>query len=93
MGKKKDKVVDLKPKKVTEEQLERVRKIVGAINKLYVDVGAVELQKHRMLNVLVEGAGEMEKVQAEFKAQYGTPNIDIQTGELKFDEDDKSSNS
>ena len=55
MGKKKEKVVDLKPQKISEEELTELRNVVSAINKLQFDIGQLEAQKHGALHALVEG--------------------------------------
>ena len=55
MGKKKNKVVDLKPEAISDEQLTKLQNIVQAINKLKMDIGQVEAQKHNMLHTLTQG--------------------------------------
>ena len=36
---KKEKLVDLKPEKISDEQLERMQKLVSGINKIQFDMG------------------------------------------------------
>ena len=57
-----DKVVDLKPKaeKITDEQLQKLQKSVGNINRAKTELGALELQKHSIVKIIEELA---EKVQ------------------------------
>ena len=56
MGKKSNKVVDLKPETISEEQLGKVQNIVQAINKLHADIGKLEAQKHNVLHALCRRA-------------------------------------
>ena len=65
MGKKKEeKVVDLKPQKITDEQLTQLQKVVSAINKLQFDIGTAEVQKHGLLHALFEGNNKLNEMQS-----------------------------
>ena len=70
MGKSKKKVVDLKPEAISEDQLESVRNIVGAINKLHADVGKLEAQKHNVLHTLAQGNDQLNVIQEEIRKEY-----------------------
>jgi|TARA_B110000858_G_scaffold146947_1_gene166926 hypothetical protein len=91
MGKKKNKVVDLKPEAISDEQLTKLQNIVQAINKLKMDIGQVEAQKHNMLHTLTQGNEELNKIQSEIKDKYGE-NIDvnINDGSIRYNEDEPS---
>ena len=54
MGKKKEEVIDLKPEKISEDQLKELQNIVAAINKLQFDIGVMEVQKHNAIHALAE---------------------------------------
>ena len=41
MGKKKEKVIDLKPEKISEEELKELQNNVAAINNLQFDIGTM----------------------------------------------------
>ena len=86
--KKKEKIVDLKPKaeKVTDEQLKRVKSIVERINSTHMSVGQLEARKHQALHFLAGVNDELSLFQAELKDDYGTDDIDIQTGSIKYPE-------
>ena len=84
--KKKEKIVDLKTKaeKITEEQLKKVQDLINQINRSQMELGQMETKKHVMLhNVssLQEAVGEMRD---EFEKDYGTADIDIQTGTINY---------
>jgi hypothetical protein len=91
MGKKKkEKVVDLKPEKISEEQLQEMQQLVSAINKLQFDVGQMEAQKHNALHALFQGNEKLGEMQAKFIEEYGTNDINIQTGIINYKKDEPS---
>ena len=90
MGKKKEKVIDLKPEKISEEELTELRNVVSAINKLQFDIGTMEVQKHNALHALFQGNDKLTNMQATYKEKYGTDDINIQDGTIKYSEDGSS---
>jgi len=90
MGKKKNKVVDLKPEKISEEQLKELQQVVSAINKLQFDIGAIEVQKQNALNAVFQGNGKLNEMQGVLTEQYGTNDINIQDGAINYKEDEPS---
>ena len=83
---KKEKVVDLKSKaeKITQEQLERVQSVINDINRNQIEIGGMEAKKHAILHhisVLQETVG---KIKDEFEKEYGTADVDIQTGIINY---------
>tara|TARA_R110000851_G_scaffold196632_1_gene347642 strand:+ start:359 stop:637 length:279 start_codon:yes stop_codon:yes gene_type:complete len=90
MGKKKNKVVDLKPGKISDEQLKDLQQVVSAINKLQFDIGTMEAQKHSALHALFQGNDKLNEMQTQMTKEYGTNDINIQTGEINYKEDEPS---
>ena len=90
MGKKKEKVIDLKPENISEEELKELRQVVSAINKLQFDIGTIEVQKHNALHALFEGNDKLSSIQSNFKEKYGTDDINIQDGAIKYKNDEPS---
>jgi hypothetical protein len=90
MGKKKNKVVDLKPEKISEEQLKELQQVVSAINKLQFDIGAMEAQKHNALHAMFQGNDKLNEMQGRLAEQYGTNDINIQDGTVNYKEDEPS---
>mgnify|MGYP000621924696 CR=1 FL=1 len=85
MGKKKEKVVDLKPTSVTEEQLKNIQDIVSPINNIQMEIGRIESRKHALCHDVIELQSRLKVVQKEREEQYGTVNVNIQTGEINYD--------
>ena len=90
MGKKKEKVIDLKPEKISEDQLKEIQQVISAINKLQFDIGQMEAQKHNALHALAQGNDKLNGFQEVFKEQYGTNDINIQDGTINYKEDEPS---
>ena len=90
MGKKKEKVIALKPEKISEEELAELRNVVSAINKLQFDIGTIEVQKHNALHALFEGNDKLSSIQSNFKEKYGTDDINIQDGTIKYKDNEPS---
>ena len=85
------KTVDLKPRaeKITDQQLERMQKAVSGINRTKVELGAIEMQKHSLLHAVNEMQSLLQELQQEFEKDYGTFDVDIQTGKINHPEDVK----
>ena len=90
MGKKKEKVINLKPEVISDEHLKELQNVVTAINKLQFDIGTMEVQKHNALHALSQGNEKLNEIQAKFTEEYGTADINIQTGVIKYKEDEPS---
>ena len=86
---KKEKIVDLKPKaeKITDEQLKKVQGIVNTINRAQLDLGMLETRKHQMLHGIMTVQDQLTIMQGEFEKDYGTYDVDIQTGAINYKED------
>ena len=90
MGKKKEKVIDLKREKISEEELKQLQNVVSAINKLQFDIGQMEAQKHNALHALFQGNDKLNKMQETFKEQYGTNDINIKDGTINYNDNESS---
>tara|TARA_R110002096_G_scaffold204733_1_gene390297 strand:+ start:282 stop:572 length:291 start_codon:yes stop_codon:yes gene_type:complete len=92
MAKRKTPKVDLKPRaeKITDQQLERMQKAVSGINRTKVELGAIEMQKHSLLHTVNEMQSLLQELQQEFTKDYGTTNVNIQDGSIKYEEDEQA---
>ena len=81
---KKEEVVDLKPSKITDEQLQKVQSIVNTLNRAQLELGMLETKKHNMLHNVQAVQDQLTVLQSEFEKEYGTVNINIQTGEIDY---------
>jgi len=84
---KKEEVVDLKPQKVTEDQLNKIQTVVSNINKAQMELGRFESSKHNLLHQVQVLQTELKSIQDELEKQYGTVNINIEDGTIQYPED------
>ena len=83
---KKEKMVDLKPEKITEEQLEKVQKTINGINRAQLELGQMEIQKHEMMHNIAGLRDSLAVMQNDFQKEYGTFDINIHDGTIKYPE-------
>ena len=84
---KKEKIIDLKPEKVSEEQLEKIQNTVNNINRAQLEIGNIELKKHEMLHGISGYREQLVSLQKELEKEYGTFDIDIQSGTINYKEE------
>ena len=87
---KKEKVVDLKPKTITEKELQEVQEAVSNINKVQLDIGMLESRKHVLLHNVTLLQEEMQSIQKKLEAVYGKVNININDGTIADTEDEQA---
>ena len=74
----------IKPEKITQEQLDKVQKVVNSINKTNFKIGSLEIEKHELMHSIAGLKDEMTLLQTEFEKEYGTYDIDIRNGEINY---------
>ena len=77
---KKEEIVDLKPEKISEEQLKEIQDVVNSINRAQMDMGILETKKHHLLHIVAGHQETLSKKQEEFE------NINLQTGEITYND-------
>ena len=87
---KKEKLVDLKPEKITDEQLNKIQTIVSNINKAQMEIGRYEAGKHTLLHTVYELQDELKVVQDELEKDYGTVNVNIETGVIQYPDNEQA---
>ena len=83
----------IKPEKITAEQLEKVQKLVGSVNKLQMEVGIMESRKHNALHNIAGINDQLTLLQSEFEKDYGTFDINIEDGTINYQEENGKVNS
>mgnify|MGYP003154744277 CR=1 FL=1 len=89
----KEVMVDLNPKadKITKEQLERLQVVVSGINQIQHQIGVMETKKHNMMHQMGENQAQLLDLQKEFEKEYGTFDIDINDGSIKYSDEQADS--
>jgi hypothetical protein len=81
---KKEEVIDLKPKTVTDDQLKRVKDVVGRINNSQMEIGMIECRKHQILHYIAGTNDELAVIQNELEKDYGTYDINVEDGTINY---------
>ena len=76
----------VKPEKITDEQLKKVQDTVNNINRTQLEIGSIEVRKHELMHGISTYRETLAVLQKEFEKEYGTDNINIQDGTIKYPE-------
>ena len=89
---KKEKIVDLKsrPEKINEEELKGIQEVVNNINRAQIEIGSLEVKKHALVHHVSTIQEDLGHLQKELESKYGTVDINIQDGVIKYVEDVKA---
>jgi len=68
-------------KKIKEEQLATIRQQQTELNSLLNELGYLETTKHGLLHKFAGISQQVEEYKVELEKEYGTVNINIETGE------------
>ena len=90
---KKEKVVDLKPEKITDEQLKKVQDTVNNINRAQLEIGSMEVKKHELMHSIAGHRDNLTLLQNEFDKEYGTFDINIQDGTINYEKENGQADS
>jgi hypothetical protein len=67
--------------KISEKQLEDIRKITGDLNQILNQIGYLEIQKFGLKTQFAKMSEDSEKFKKELEEEFGPINIDLATGE------------
>ena len=80
----------VKPKKINEEELNKLQSVINNINRAQLEIGSFETKKHNMLHHVSSLQEQLSKMQVEFKKNYGTDDINIQDGTINYEENEQT---
>ena len=75
-----------KPSKVTNEELNSLQELINNINRHHLQIGQLESNKHSTLHSLAGLNDELVLMRDKFKTTYGTDDINIADGSIKYNE-------
>ena len=78
------KMKDLRPEKITSEQLKKVQDTINELNKSQLEIGMNEVKKHDMMHHMAGLRDSLTLLQSEFEKEYGTFDINIQDGTINY---------
>ena len=77
-------------KKVTTEELEKIKTQQDQLNAIITNLGVLETRKHAMLHEIAGLNKEIETTKVELEKNYGSVNINLETGEYTEIKEDVS---
>ena len=82
-------VIDItpKPEKITDEQLKKLQTTIKDINQVQHQIGVLESKKHSMIHGMAEHQSTLMDMQQMFMKDYGTIDIDINDGTIKYEKE------
>ena len=92
MAKRKTPKVDLKPRaeKITDKQLKKLQNVAQNVNQTQAEIGMLETRKHNLLNLICGMQDVLNSMRNEFKKEYGTDDVSIIDGTIKYNENDNN---
>ena len=79
-----------KPEKITNEELNKIQNLIDTANRAQMQVGAMEIQKNDLLNRISAIQNQIALFRNEIQKSYGTDDIDVQTGEIKYNKNEQA---
>ena len=79
-----------KPEKIKNEQLNKIQNLISTANRAQTELGGMEVQKHRILHSVATIQDQITLFRDELKKEYGTDDINIDTGEIKYEDNGKA---
>ena len=84
------KIKDLRPEKITDEQLKKIQNTVNGINRAQMEIGQVETRKHELLHGIAGFRDQLTILQTEFEKEYGSVDINIENGIINYPDNGKT---
>jgi len=77
------KLKELKPKRVTQEELKLIKGLINAINQAQLQIGSLEVQKKTLVDQCFFAQDKLNSNNSLLKEKYGDVSVNIQDGSLK----------
>ena len=74
----------VKPEKISEEQLKKLKDTINAINRSQLEIGMNEIRKHEIMHGMAELRDSVTLMQKDFEKEYGTFDINVQDGTINY---------
>jgi len=79
-----------KPEKVTNEELNKIQRLLDNMNRAQVQIGGIEVQKHEMLQSISMLRNQLMVLRDDLKKSYGTDDVNIDTGVINYNKDEQT---
>ena len=84
------KVKDLRPEKITEAQLKKTQQTIQTLDYLQMELGKADVKKYGILKGIESIQTELDLMRQEYKKEYGTDNISLEDGTIKYEENEQA---
>ena len=84
------KVKDLRPEKITEDQLKKTQQTIQTLDYLQMELGKADVKKYGILKGIESIQTELDLMRQEYKKEYGTDNISLEDGTIKYEENEQA---
>jgi hypothetical protein len=84
------KVKDLRPQKVTAEELKRLQELVNMVRQGEMQLGNIETKKHSLLHQITGVQEQIGLLQKDFQESYGDVDINITDGTIQYQENEQA---
>jgi hypothetical protein len=83
----KDEIIDLtKATNIEDSELESLQQVVKSLDMAHRELGVLEHKKHLICHDILTINKFIEETKKGFEKKYGSCDIDIKTGEIKYNE-------
>ena len=79
----------IKPEKIDEKELNSLQSTIRTMDKLTDDIGRMEIQKYALLRAIEKTQTSIQDLRKSFLEKYNTDNVNIQTGEIAYPNEEK----
>ena len=72
--------------KISEADLQKLQATISGVNRSYMELGRLAAAQHTQMHTLAGMQDEIVLLQEEMKKNYGSDDINIQDGTIKYPE-------
>lgn len=87
------KMKNLRPEKITTEELGKIQSTAQAIDRAYHQLGNLESEKHSLLHMVATFQKTLADCRTEFTNKYGTDEVSMVDGTINYNADAVKANS
>ena len=84
------KVKDLRPDRISDEQLRKLQEAVRTLQNYQNQIGTLETRKHEMLHVCFKVSELIDSMRQEFMKEFGSDEVSLEDGAIKYNKDEQS---
>ena len=76
--------------KETEAQLKKTQQTIQTLDYLQMELGKADVKKYGILKGIESIQTELDLMRQEYKKEYGTDNISLEDGTIKYEENEQA---